>query len=112
MKAAVLYTASELWTLPNVATLAGIHRALPLPVMTSQAGVARLGELAVPGDLPVAFDARGVWQDAREATQWAVASLHPLCNSTASLVVLQVTPYPVRCSCSLACLVKAPSTLT
>ena len=86
--AKVLYSPSELWSLPNVVTLAGIYRAVPLPSVLSEndSGLAEILQ-----ELPVAFDAHGMWQDAEQATQWALDSIHGLCNSTASLVVLQVT---------------------
>ena len=86
-RAKVLYSPLELWSLPNVVTLAGIYRAIPLPSVLSEndSGLAEILQ-----ELPVAFDAHGLWQDAEQATQWALDSIHGLCNSTASLVVLQV----------------------
>ena len=88
-RAKVLYSPSELWSLPNVVTLAGIYRAIPLPSVLSEHDSGLAGVLQ---ELPVAFDAYGMWQDAEQATQWALDNLHGLCNSTASLVVLQVDP--------------------
>ena len=95
VEAVVLYSASELWSLPSVATLAGIYKAVPMasaPAHSQQNGSEQnSSELAaLLRTLPVKFDARGAWQDAVEATEWALSNLHRLCNSTASLVVLQV----------------------
>ena len=92
-RAKVLYSPSELWSLPNVVTLAGIYQAIPLPSVLSAQSQSDSGLAEISQDLPVAFDAHGMWQDAEEATQWAVDTLHGLCNSTASLVVLQVRSY-------------------
>ena len=87
----MLYSASELWSLSSVATLAGIYKAVPLLSVPSRPDQSSTELAAVLGTLPVRFDARGAWQDAEEATEWALSNLHRLCNSTASLVVLQVT---------------------
>ena len=86
-RAKVLYSPSELWSLPNVVTLAGIYQAIPLPSVLSESNSGLAETLQ---ELPVAFDAHGMWQDAEQATRWALDSVHGLCNSTASLVVLQV----------------------
>ncbi len=69
-----------------MATLAGIYSSVPVPV-TASSGTAQ--GFAAFDELPLLFDARGRWADAAAATQWAFHDLHPLCDKTASLVVLQ-----------------------
>ncbi len=74
-----------------MATLAGIHLSIPVPTNSSTSAPATSSQgFALFEDLPMAFDARGQWDDAPNATAWAVANLHPMCNETESLVVLQV----------------------
>ena len=90
LEAVVLYSASELWALPSVATLAGIYKAIPLVSGPADHDQSSSGLAIALGSLPVRFDARGAWQSAEEATEWALSNIHRLCNSTASLVVLQV----------------------
>ena len=104
-RAKVLYSPSELWSLPNVVTLAGIRRAIPLPSVLSD-GESGLAEILQ--ELPVAFDAHGMWQDAEQATQWALDNIHGLCNSTASLVVLQVKVCSESCPAVINILNSAP----
>lgn len=88
----VLYSRDERWSFANVATLAGIHLSVPVPTNTSTgAPVPPPQGFSLFEDLPVAFDARGQWGDAPNATAWALANLHPMCNKTESLVVLQVS---------------------
>ena len=60
LEAVVLYSATELWSLPNVATLAGIYKAVPLLSAPAVSMHTTSGLAAVLGDLPVRFDARGV----------------------------------------------------
>ena len=91
LEAVVLYSATELWSLPTVATLAGVYKAVPLVSTSADSTLSSSEVAAVLGDLPVRFDARGAWQDAEQATEWALSNIHRLCNSTASLVVVQVT---------------------
>ena len=90
VEAVVLYSASELWSLPSVATLAGIYKAVPMASAPADLQQNSSELAALLRALPVKFDARGAWQDAVDATEWALSNLHRLCNSTANLVVLQV----------------------
>ena len=83
----ILYSPDESWALPTVVTLAGVHRAVP--VLAGGGNASDNAQFASFGALPVAFDARGRWPDAAAATAWAMASLHPLCNETDSLIILQ-----------------------
>ena len=102
LEAVVLYSVTELWSLPTVATLAGIYKAVPLLSAPADSTLSRSELGAALGDLPVRFDAGGAWQDAEEATEWALSNLHRLCNSTASLVVVQVNKLiPQACSSCL-----------
>ena len=90
MQAVALYSASELWSLPSVAILVSIYKAFPMALVPSDSHQNSSELAALLRTLPVKFDARGAWQDAVEATEWALSNLHRLCNSTANLVVLQV----------------------
>lgn len=74
--AAVLYNASELHSIANVATLCGIHTAVPL---ADTAAAASWG-------LPVVFDARGRWPDAMVATQYAATVLLPQTSTDAMVL--------------------------
>ena len=56
----------------------------------------------------MAFDAHGMWQDAEQATQWALHNIHGFCNSTASLVVLQVKFWSESCPAVITVLNSAP----
>ncbi|BDA45333.1 hypothetical protein COCOBI_07-1200 [Coccomyxa sp. Obi] len=86
----VLYSPDEPWSIANVATLAGIHLSVPVPTNSSTvASVISPQGFSLFEDLPVAFDTRGQWEDAPNATAWAIANLYPMCNETESLVVLQ-----------------------
>ena len=89
-------------------TLAGIYRAIPLSSVLSEndSGLAEILQ-----ELPVAFDAHGLWQDAEQATQWALDSIHGLCNSTASLVVLQVKVCSESCPAVIIFYNSAPMAL-
>ena len=87
----VLYSPNEPWSFANVATLAGIHQGVPVPLNSSVTIPATpLYGFSVFQDLPVAFDVHSQWADAPTATAWGISNLHLLCNETASLVVLQV----------------------
>lgn len=75
-----------------MATLAGVHLSIPVPANSSTGGPATSPQgFSLFEDLPVAFDARGQWEDAPGATAWGISNLHPMCNETESLVVLQVS---------------------
>jgi hypothetical protein len=74
---AVLFDMSEQHSISTVVTLAGVHRALPLPDPES---AARL-------NLSVVHDTRGEWANALEASQYAVT--HLLKNCSRKAFVLQ-----------------------
>ena len=92
MQGQILYSYTEKWSLPNVISLAGIYQAIPVPdVPTSVSGDWQLMSTAL-STLPVVFSARGKWENAVNATEWALSNIYPQCNSTDTLVVLQVSP--------------------
>ena len=88
----ILYSYTEKWSLPNVISLAGIYQAIPVPdVPTSMSGDWQLNSTSL-STLPVMFSARGKWENAVNATEWALSNIYSQCNSTDTLVVLQVSP--------------------
>ncbi len=97
LQSRVLYSPDEPWSFPNIVTLAGIHQSVPVPLNTSLIGqnTTLLG-FSVFEDLPVVLNAHLQWRDAPSATDWALTNLHPLCNETGSLVVLQVLFLPLH----------------
>ena len=99
--ARILYDPDQSWALPNVVTLAGLHSAVPVPA--GGADASGDAQAASFGALPVAYDARGRWPDAAGATAWAMASLHPLCNETDSLIVLQARSPPATLHACTLC---------
>lgn len=102
MLSRVLYSPNEPWSFANVATLAGIHQGVPVPLNSSVTSPATpLYGFSVFQDLPVAFDVHSQWADAPTATAWGISNLHPLCNETASLVVLQVLFWNLQHGCDL-----------
>ena len=92
-QAIVLYAPEEGWALPTVVTLAGVHKAVPVPVTATARAADTLHSSALSA-LPLAFDARGRWADAENATAWAWSNLYPACQETASLIVLQARLHP------------------
>lgn len=86
----MLYSPEEPWSVAIVATLTGIHQSVPVPFASPGGAVGPPQGFSVFQDLPVVFDAHERWADAPAATAWAIANLHPMCNETTSLVVLQV----------------------
>lgn len=77
-RGAVLYNRSEEYAIPTVATLCGIHQALPVN-----------GDVvaAAAMNLTVVFDARGQWSNVNKATDYAISELMP--QSSTRAVVLQ-----------------------
>ena len=63
---AVLFNISEQHSISTVVTLCGVHRALPL---TDRDAAERL-------KLPVVFDTRQKWENAMEATEFAITNLY------------------------------------
>lgn len=76
-QAAVLYNHSEWFAIPTVATLCGVHRALPINGDAAAAAAM---------NLTVVFDARGQWKDVEEATDYTISELMPQ-TSTRSIVL-------------------------
>lgn len=71
----------------QVVTLCGVHNAVPVPGSSLMNG-----SLPAPfADLPIAKDARHVWKDELQATEWALDKLYPRCNRTTELVATQVS---------------------
>ena len=89
----VLYDPAESWSLANVVTMCGIHKALPMAVtsVTSSKGQIQGDASYDQAEWDTVIDVSGMWNDSYTATEWALDNLFAQCQDTDQLIAVQVS---------------------